>query len=261
MFDSIQITLGFLTRIPIKTRINSLEDIAKRIWLFPLVGAIIGILTVILSYGLKFLFPPLIMGFILLAFLLWITGAHHTDGLLDFGDGIMVHGDPAKKIAVMHDVNTGTGGVVLGLIVLGLTGLSLGSLENYIPLALFTAEISAKLAMVLACGMGPSANTPMIKPFIEMITKRAILKAIMLSFILLAGFHFIFHSFSFQIFSFLYLIIAFGFSCLIPTLFIVLTARKQFAGLTGDCLGALNEITRMSTLLVFIICIKFFIVL
>ena len=46
-----------------------------------------------------------------LALLLWMTGLHHTDGLLDFGDGVMVHGTAEHKIEVMHDQLTGAGGL------------------------------------------------------------------------------------------------------------------------------------------------------
>jgi len=45
---------------------------------------------------LQFL-PSLVVGALALALLFVVTGLHHTDGLLDFGDGIMVHGSFEKK--------------------------------------------------------------------------------------------------------------------------------------------------------------------
>ena len=72
--------------------------------------------------------PSLVVGALALALLLWMTGLHHTDGLLDFGDGVMVHGTPEHKIEVMHDQLTGAGAIGLALMTYIVTAFAFASL-------------------------------------------------------------------------------------------------------------------------------------
>ena len=78
--------------------------------------------------------PGIVVGGLVLALLLLITGLHHTDGLLDFGDGVMVHGTAEHKIEVMHDQLTGAGGLTLGIMTMLITALAIGQLQSNITL-------------------------------------------------------------------------------------------------------------------------------
>ena len=49
-------------------------------------------------------------------------------GLLDFGDGVMVHGTPERKIEVMHDQLTGAGAIGLALMTYIVTAFAFASL-------------------------------------------------------------------------------------------------------------------------------------
>ena len=92
-----------------------LTDCARNMWAFPLIGAFLGLLAGVFGWvALQFL-PSIVVGALALALLLWMTGLHHTDGLLDFGDGIMAHGSPEHKVEVMHDQLTGAGAIGLTL--------------------------------------------------------------------------------------------------------------------------------------------------
>jgi cobalamin synthase len=51
--------------------------------------------------------PSLVVGAIALALLLWMTGLHHTDGLLDSATASWCMALRRKKIEVMHDQLTG----------------------------------------------------------------------------------------------------------------------------------------------------------
>ena len=66
-------------------------------YLFPLVGAIIGIMVGVLAYIISFYLPPLVLGFIVVLILVIITGVNHTDALADFADGIMTSGGQRSK--------------------------------------------------------------------------------------------------------------------------------------------------------------------
>ncbi len=105
-----------------------LTDCAQNMWAFPLIGAFLGLLAGIFGWvALQFL-PSLVVGALALALLLWMTGLHHTDGLLDFGDGIMVHGSFEKKIEVMHDQLTGAGAIGLTLMTYIITAFAFAEL-------------------------------------------------------------------------------------------------------------------------------------
>src|SRR5665647_2334463 len=138
-----------------------LTDCARNMWAFPLIGAFLGLLAGLFGIVAFHFLPGILAGALVLALLLWMTGLHHTDGLLDFGDGIMVHGSAERKIEVMHDQSTGAGAIGLTLMTyiitafafaeLGMT-MYIGSLA--LPLifpALIMVELCAKLSMVVVC--------------------------------------------------------------------------------------------------------------
>ena len=121
--------LSFLTIFPIAMDKDLLTDCANNMWAFPLIGAFIGLLAGVFGWVAFQFLPGIVVGAIVLALLLLITGLHHTDGLLDFGDGIMAHGTPEHKIEVMHDQLTGAGGLVLGMMTLFISALAIGQLS------------------------------------------------------------------------------------------------------------------------------------
>src|SRR5512135_454574 len=115
MLREVKNLLAFLTVIPFKMDADCFMDNAKFMYLFPLVGALIGLLAGVFAFATSQVLPPLVTGALAFGLLLLLTGLHHTDGLLDFGDAIMYHGTPEKKIEIMHDQLTGAGAIGLGL--------------------------------------------------------------------------------------------------------------------------------------------------
>ncbi len=59
--------------------------------------------------------PQLVAAAIIYSFAIWFTGFHHLDGLVDFGDAVMAHGHPEKRIQIMRDTRIGTGGLAYSL--------------------------------------------------------------------------------------------------------------------------------------------------
>jgi len=225
-----------------------LTDCAKNMWAFPLIGSLLGLLTGIVGYILYTFFPSIgiAVGAIVLALLLWLTGLHHTDGLLDFGDAIMVHGAPEHKIAVMHDQFTGAGAIGLVFMTYAITvfafagfGQSVSVGGIYVPLVLpgvIVIELCAKLAMVVAAWAGKAVHEGMNTSFLQYMhgqdgTKR-LLVALAISLVItvpilwVAG------------------VLAIA-AAVVTGLFMVVIAHRNFNGVTGDVFGATNEITRM----------------
>ena len=94
MLKQIGSVFSFLTIIP--TSNSDLNSIAKNMYLFPIVGIVIGLVIGSLGYGLSLYLEPLVVSLVVVASLAVITGIHHTDGLADFADGLMTKGTKEK---------------------------------------------------------------------------------------------------------------------------------------------------------------------
>jgi len=245
ILKGIKSVTGFLTTIPVGMDPDSLAEAANFMYLFPLVGALIGFLSGSFAQLLLIIVPSLIAGMLTLGFLLLITGLHHTDGLLDFGDGIMVQGPPEKKIEVMHDQQTGTGGIALGLITLITTALCIAGLNRFLIIpALTVAEISAKLAMVLVAWTGKSAHEGINTYFVNaMHDPRRWLRLIV---VLILSFGIAVPLL--RIVGFMGLVIG-----ALTGLIIVVVSNRHFKGVTGDVFGATNDLARMASLLTILV--------
>lgn len=110
MLKEIGSIFSFLTIFPIGN--TNLETVAKYMYIFPVVGIVIGLVVGSIGFGLSLFLEPLIVSLILVTSIAIITGIHHTDGLADFADGLMVKGTIQKKLAVMKDVTTGSAGIM-----------------------------------------------------------------------------------------------------------------------------------------------------
>ena len=118
---------------------------AKLTWFWPVLNGLIGLIATIIAFILaKFIhFDPFLIATIVYGFLLLINGFNHFDGLMDFGDGVMVHGSPEKKLSIMKDPMTGVGGIATGFIVGTITIAAFTSLINY-----FVNALPSRLLMI-----------------------------------------------------------------------------------------------------------------
>lgn len=245
MLKEIRNIIAFLTIIPVGMSQDCILDAAKHMYLFPLVGALIGFLAGVFARLLHIFFAPLLVGILTTGFILLITGLHHTDGLLDFGDGLMYQGPPEEKIKIMRDQQTGVGGFALGFIALSTTILCIAGLRRSLIIqSLVASETCAKLAMVTMARIGKSACDGMNKPFIHYMhgPLRNVRLAVALSTTLciavpllgLAG-------------------LASLAASLITSVILVGVSNRHFKGLTGDIFGAGNELARLGSLLAIVV--------
>ena len=240
MLKEIGSVFSFLTIIPTSTA--NLETIAKYMYLFPVVGIAIGLIVGGFAFGLSFIgLEPLIVGLLVVAAIALITGIHHTDGLADFADGLMAKGTKEKKLQAMKDLSVGSAGIVT--VVLYIVGMiiALSFMEGYFLFqAILVSEIMAKFSMVLMASAGQSAALGSNSPFMQLMKdKKKFVASIALTIIplvIVAG-------------STGMIIFAAG---VILTLFLVGISTRSFGGITGDVLGASNELTRLSSLLIFV---------
>ncbi|MFM8659052.1 MAG: adenosylcobinamide-GDP ribazoletransferase [Candidatus Nitrosotenuis sp.] len=237
MFRQAGSVFSFLTIIPSGS--SDLQTVAKYMYLFPVIGIAIGLLLGGVGWGLSFFLEPLVVGLLVAAGLVLITGIHHTDGLSDFADGLMVKGSKEKKLEVMKDPKVGSAGIVAIVFYVAAAVIALSFMKGFeLFYAILVGEVIAKFCMVLSASIGPSAWPGSNSSFIESMKdkkKLALAGAITISVLVLfqnnTGF------------------VALAAS-IIVTLVIVGVSRRSFGGISGDIMGAVNELARVSSFLV-----------
>lgn len=244
MLKELRNLLSFLTVLPFRMDEDLLVDCARFMFVFPLVGALIGFLAGLFGWVAFRLLPDLVASALVLAVLLLLTGLHHIDGLLDFGDGVMAHGSAEHKVEVMHDQLTGAGGLTLGMMTLLVTALAFSQLNvGLIVRSVVVVEVAAKLSMVVGAWAGKSVHQGMASSFLEAMHGRKgaarLVAALAISFALampllrLSG----------------AVVIA---AAVLTGLVIVGVSHRHFKGVTGDVLGATNELARMVSVVVLV---------
>ena len=236
-------SIAFLTILPVGMDVDGFYQAAKYMPLYPIVGALIGLLAGAFAWVIFPTLPSLVVGMLCLGFILLITGVHHTDGLLDFGDAVMHHGSRRDKIRVMHDPTTGAGGLSLGVVVLVTTALSIAELNRPLIMpGLVASEAAAKFAMVFQAWAAKSAHDGMNRPFVRaMHEKKWRSLRLAVAFVLVLSVSVIaLHAFG-------VVVVAAASSAAIVLLII---AMRQFGGVTGDVMGATNDIARLLSLIV-----------
>lgn len=245
MLRGLRNLIAFLTAIPVGMTEEYLVDAARYMSLFPLVGALIGLMAGALGWLIYSVFGHLIVGTLTLAFIILVTGAHHADGLLDFGDGLMCLGSPNRKIEAMRDPHIGTGGLTLGLTVFLTSIFSISQLsKDLIVQSLVTSEASAKLAMVFMAWIGREAHEGMSKHFIDAMHGEHRYTRLLIALLITCGIA-------------LPLLRMAGAAAVIASLLtslaIVGISNRHFKGLTGNSFGAGNELARLSSLIAILV--------
>lgn len=247
--------ITFSTIIPLNIY-TTIDELAKLTWFWPVINGCIGLLATIIAYILaRFIhLDPLLIATIIYGFLLIITGYNHFDGLMDFGDGIMVHGSPEKKLSIMKDPITGVGGISTGFIVGTITIAAYSSLMNYacnlnlnFILLIIVAEISAKIGLTTCCISSKASNEGIGKYFIEYMNLKNYLAGLIISLIISAALSL---NIGFQIGIIGIIGGAFGGALT------ALIAKKHLKIANGDVLGTSNELGRLFSIVAMMIIIS-----
>ncbi|RLE54852.1 MAG: adenosylcobinamide-GDP ribazoletransferase [Thermoprotei archaeon] len=234
--------ISFFTAIPLGMDEDTIVYAAKFAYLSPLIGFLIGASATIIAYCLLKFFNPTIVGFLTLGFIYVITGLYHVDGLADFGDALLCVGPAEKKLKAMRDERVGVGGLALVVLVFTVTGIVMADLMSKgLTHFLAASEVMAKFSIIIGAYHGKSLSEGTGHLFIEYMRSRGMIKlltSLVLSIVLTFPLVGILNS--------IYLISTAWFTALL----IVCIAHKVLGYVTGDVLGAINEISRMTALLV-----------
>jgi adenosylcobinamide-GDP ribazoletransferase len=142
--------LQFLTRVPI--RLKKEPSLNATVAWFPLAGAIIGAAVGGTAAGIWHVVPPLVAGAVGVTIGLLITGAFHEDGLGDIADAFGGGWTVERRLEILKDSRHGTYGVAAICASVVLRVVALGSLPG--PWAMFTGAVAAHtMGRVAAVGM------------------------------------------------------------------------------------------------------------
>jgi adenosylcobinamide-GDP ribazoletransferase len=243
------LALSFFTRIPVPSSTPySLVRMNKSGRYFPLVGIVLGLLLAALFTLLKMGLPSDICLFITMAASLLLTGAFHEDGLADMADGIGGGMTLEKRLTIMKDSRIGT---------YGSAALIVALLGKFVLLKWLLNSDSFSITTIFLLGYACSRaiassliyNTPYVsdidqsksKPIAEQQSKMDVVIV-----------------FIFGVLPVLWLPLP----LIMALVLIGLSVRflfkqwllKRLGGFTGDCLGALQQV---SELIIYIILIMF----
>jgi len=234
--DALRGAVGFLSRLPVGQDETAWEAFRHRPAAFPLAGYPIGALAAV---PLAVLSPPATAAAAFLAWTYVLTGVAHADGLTDLGDALAVHGDGAKRRKVMRDTTVGVGGVLaLAIVVLalalgaiGLTGTTRG--WPAIVAVVVASEVGAKgavatlvclgtathegLGSALTANAGPGSLLPVVGALAPAFALVAITPAAPIATL----------------------------GALATGAVVLWLARSTVGGVSGDVLGATNELARV----------------
>lgn len=240
IFSALRSGFGFLSTIPVGITMEGIERLMKHIYLFPVVGAVLGLILAIVGSVSYFIFPDILAPVIIIAFIYYLTGFNHIDGLADLGDGIAAHGTKEKKIAAMRDTSVGVGGIIFCIVaILGMFS-SIYSIREItppiLPFALIVAETGAKQSMVTVAAFGRRLH----EGFGSMTMDNTKKSDFMIGMVFSGAVCYLFLG-------------VFGIEAFIVSqlagLLVLNAANRHFGGVSGDVVGASNEIGRLAALL------------
>jgi adenosylcobinamide-GDP ribazoletransferase len=248
----ILIALQFLTRLPIKVKEVAPEDLARSMTWFPLVGLLIGLFLYLINLEANIfnLAPEITAGLLVLALTIF-TGGLHLDGLSDTADGFYAGKTREETLEIMHDSHTGVMGVIAIVLALILKygiiiSLLKGTLFNTQTNSLLVIPAVSRWGMVMAGALlpparmisgsgGPARSEGLGQSFITRLKPTQWIMATIITGLIAMG-----------------LMPHYGFIvCLTGLLVVILSViyiKQRIGGLTGDTLGAINEIIEVSGL-------------
>jgi len=246
--------LSFLTRLPLGH--GDIRKAAEDQHLFPLAGALIGCVASLVGYTAMLCLPIEIAVVFTILSIYALVGLLHLDGLADFSDGVMTSGDRNRKIAAMKDPHTGIAGVFAVVFILILTFFCMRELAvanadrtllgHDVPMDwpfsfIILSEISAKISMNTCIFLGKETHEGMGSLFIRHSSPAKYATAFSLALII-----------SLLVAVLYFWVVLVG---VLTGIVIVSIANRNFGGISGDALGAANEIARVATLLVLVVII------
>lgn len=241
--NSFLLALQFLTTIPVRSRDIGAKKMALSMLYFPLVGLLLGLILAGANKGLYFLnLEQYAVNVVLVVLLIILTGGLHLDGLADTFDALAANRDKIGKLEVMRDSRIGTMGVtsLISVMLLKIFFLSEASSSIKFPALLSMCALSRWTQVFCIHRFSYARDNGKAKVFFSAMNNKIFLAAGLITLLL---------SIMLLWLNGIYLFLA-------ATIFAFLLGKffsSQFSGLTGDTLGAINEISEVFILFIIIV--------
>jgi adenosylcobinamide-GDP ribazoletransferase len=239
--DDLRIATGLLTRIPVPHPNEAQPgDLARAQRVFPLIGAAVGALV-----GLVYLLlqatgiPALAAAALALGASALLTGGFHEDGLADLADGLGGGRDRPAKLEIMRDSRLGTYGALILLVGFSARMAALAALPRsaVIP-GLIAAHALARGTLPALAGIVPNARSDGLATSVggvaPLVATMGAVLALVIAFVCLPA---------------ATALMAAAATALGAAAVAVL-AKRQVGGITGDVLGAAEQVGETAALLV-----------
>jgi adenosylcobinamide-GDP ribazoletransferase len=240
----------FLTRLPLREQSDFQPPwLSRSARYFPLVGALVGIINVGVWWLFSRWFPPAVsVGFMIVASLL-VTGAFHEDGFADTCDGFGGGTTPERVLAIMKDSRIGAYGTIGIVMLLGLKWATLVA----IPVVAFPFLVIAAHTMSRWCPIGliwglryVRSDDGKSKPLANGLSGfdwilSGLIGSIALVAVALAT-DFAHHGLNVRI------CVGAALAALVTSGITAAYFRRRIGGYTGDCLGAVQQISELAFL-------------
>lgn len=233
------VALQLLTilRLPSKIEIKA-KTVAESMAWFPLVGLLIGFILGGIWYIMSFVFPPLLVSLLVVMTVAIITRGLHLDGLSDTLDGLGGGYTKERRLEIMKDSHIGAFGVTGIIFAILLKMMAIFELsETSRLLVLIIFPMMSRFSMVLVAWKCPYARKEggLGKDYVESVNSSAVILAATTTLVVS-----------------LLLVSYWGLILFLSVIFISLILAwfflRALGGVTGDVLGAVNELTEISVL-------------
>ena len=238
MKNTFPLALTFLTKVPWPRSTQAeAQDLARSLFWFPWVGALLGLIFLGAWSGLNWLLPRPAAAALLLCLTVLITGGLHLDGLADTIDGLGGGQTPEECWRIMKDSRVGAFGVMsLILVLLAKFALFLAAGQKGLRGEFILFPIISRWSMVYLAYLSPYARPEGgLGEAMTTVSRRtavgATLAALALA-VLVYGLK-----------GLLVLLAAAVVVWLLSRFF-----KQKLGGITGDVLGAVNEVMEVAVL-------------
>ncbi|MFK5978956.1 MAG: adenosylcobinamide-GDP ribazoletransferase [Rhizobiaceae bacterium] len=246
-FEKLMIALQFFSRIPlpksVTEKISAENNLAESAHLFSVVGMLLALIPAFVWYISASFFAPAIAAGLAIAIGMLITGGLHEDGLADCADGLGGGNTRARILKIMKDSRIGTYGAAALIFSIGIRWAALASLSPYAGIfALLIAHATSRATMTLAIkystyarseGIGKSVSSGIPSEQFTLTLAIAFIMAL-----LLGG--------GYGVFA--------GVMGFIVAGAMLLFLEKRLNGYTGDGLGAMEQLSEITILVILSAC-------
>ena len=231
----------FLTRIPVPRWVGHDPDLlAGSTTFFPVVGLIVGLLGASVYRAAALLWPTMVAVTLAVAAIVWITGAFHEDALADACDGFGGGWERDQVLAIMKDSRVGSYGAVgvtLGIVarIVALVAIADAGGPGAAARALLVAHVLARWSSLPLIFAYPYVRETASKgrPFASSVTPaRLVIGTALALGIALA----VVDVAALPVFGVAIFVTALGGQYF----------RRRLGGITGDCLGAANQMVELA---------------